>query len=173
VSKNEEGLIGYFSLDPNRVLDIILDAFMNFLWNQDPYLILLRDYKGSSIAQVLGFKFHAYYEKMQSALIAAFPAKPAAGKESAFPPRETLTDLESKIPKSLLLLTAILVANNMVSLEDIWPHLSVYDETGKEDVDEVENLLNRQIKLVQAQYSSAIGSAVLNKEAHEKKLIAE
>ena len=37
----------------------------------------------------------------------------------------------------------------------------------------MENLVNRQIKFAQAQYSNSVGSAVLNKDAHEKKLIIE
>lgn len=50
VSSNVKTLIGFFSLDPNRVLDIILDSFINLIWNQEPYIELLRGYKGSSIA---------------------------------------------------------------------------------------------------------------------------
>lgn len=179
VSKNVEALIGYFSLDPNRVLDIILDSFMNFLWNQQPYLVLLRDYKGSNVAQVLGFKFHSHYDKLQAALQAAMPKpvgkEPANAAGLACASREALEDLESKIPKSLLLLTAILISNSIISLEEVWPHLgsttTQFEEAG--ELDEVENLINRQIKLAQAQYNGVVGSAVLNKEAHEKKLLAE
>jgi len=46
VKKNVEELIGYFNLDPNRVLDIIIDSFMNNLGNKDSYLVLLKDYNG-------------------------------------------------------------------------------------------------------------------------------
>lgn len=47
---NLESLIGFFNLDPNRILDIILDSFMNHLWNRAPYVALLRDYKKPYIA---------------------------------------------------------------------------------------------------------------------------
>lgn len=50
VKKNVEALIGFFNLDPNRVLDIMLDSFTNHLWNREPYLALLREYKGEYIA---------------------------------------------------------------------------------------------------------------------------
>lgn len=127
VSSNVKTLIGYFSLDPNRVLDIILDSFINFMWNQEPYLELLKGYKGTSIAQVLGFKFHSHHSKLQAAMAAALP-KPV-GKEPvntlglAGASREALEELEACIPKSLLLLTAILIANGIVKIEDVWPHL--------------------------------------------------
>lgn len=50
MKQNIEGLIGYFNLDPNRVLDITLDAFMNNIWNKEPYLYLIREYKGEYVA---------------------------------------------------------------------------------------------------------------------------
>lgn len=65
VKKNIEALIGYFSLDPNRVLDIILDSFENNVGN-DAYIELLKDNKTkrSAIAQVLGFKFQSFHDLM-------------------------------------------------------------------------------------------------------------
>ena len=50
VKANVEALIGYFNIDPNRVLDIILDSFENNLWNRGPYLRLLEDYQGKNIS---------------------------------------------------------------------------------------------------------------------------
>lgn len=41
VEKNVQALIGFFNLDPNRVLDIILDSFQNNLWNST-YIQLLK-----------------------------------------------------------------------------------------------------------------------------------
>ena len=34
VKQNIDALIGYFNLDPNRVLDLILDSFINHLSNR-------------------------------------------------------------------------------------------------------------------------------------------
>ena len=42
VKKNVEAMIGFFNLDPNRVMDLILDSFENNMQNQ-AYLILLKD----------------------------------------------------------------------------------------------------------------------------------
>ena len=51
VKTNVEALIGFFNLDPNRVLDIILESFTNGnVWNYEPYVLLLSDYKGEYIA---------------------------------------------------------------------------------------------------------------------------
>ena len=49
VKKNVEAMIGFFNLDPNRVMDIILDSFENNIWNQS-YLILLKDPQFNSIS---------------------------------------------------------------------------------------------------------------------------
>ena len=68
VRQNVEALIGFFNLDPNRVRDLILDAFMSNLWNREPYLALLSDYKGAYVGQILGFKFHSHYEQLQAAI---------------------------------------------------------------------------------------------------------
>ena len=57
VISNIEALIGCFNLDPNRVLDIILDSLENNIWNSDGYLVLIKNYSSQNIAQVLGFKF--------------------------------------------------------------------------------------------------------------------
>jgi hypothetical protein len=50
VKKNVNQLIGFFSLDPNRVLDITLDSFANQVDNIDPYISLLSEYKGEYVA---------------------------------------------------------------------------------------------------------------------------
>lgn len=41
VQENIQTLIGYFNLDPNRVMDLILDSYENNLWNKN-YLKLLK-----------------------------------------------------------------------------------------------------------------------------------
>ena len=50
--------------------------------------------------------------------------------------------------------------------EDIWPHLGSFADTD-EAIDEVEQLLNRQIKLVQFQYKNAFEN-IVNKEEFER-----
>ncbi len=52
-------LIGFFDLDPNRVLDLVLHAF-----EQQPdnlaYLELLPLFSSDACAHILGFKFQNY-----------------------------------------------------------------------------------------------------------------
>ena len=54
--------LGRFSLDPNRVLDIILEAFECHLDERDFFLPLLESYpcQPSTFVNILGFKFHQY-----------------------------------------------------------------------------------------------------------------
>ena len=56
------GYSGRFSLDPNRVLDIILEAFECHLDERDFFLPLLESYpcQSATFVNILGFKFHQY-----------------------------------------------------------------------------------------------------------------
>ena len=66
VKRNVEALIGFFNLDPNRVLDLILDSFENNVWNHKAYLILLSDpqFKSQSMVHLMGFKLINLHEQM-------------------------------------------------------------------------------------------------------------
>eukprot|EP00960_Hanusia_phi_P053836 762475-Hanusia_phi.AAC.4 len=59
VANNIQSLIAYFNLDPNRVLDVVLDCFESCL-NQPCYFILIKKFSATSLIQVLGFKFHGH-----------------------------------------------------------------------------------------------------------------
>ena len=54
--------LGRFNLDPNRVLDVILEAFECHLDQEEFFLTLLQDYpcEKSTFVNVVGFKFHRY-----------------------------------------------------------------------------------------------------------------
>jgi len=54
--------VGRFNLDPNRVLDVILEAFECHLDDQEFFLPLLRHYpcEASTFVNILGFKFQCY-----------------------------------------------------------------------------------------------------------------
>lgn len=62
VLKVMESLIGCFNLDPNRVLDVILESFEHKLNLPDFFSQLLLSYFSTSetISQVIGFKFNFY-----------------------------------------------------------------------------------------------------------------
>ncbi|KAF9045967.1 hypothetical protein BDZ89DRAFT_1155277 [Hymenopellis radicata] len=140
-------LIGYFDLDPNRALDIILDIFSTHLTTHYTFFLALlsfspwagsyhrkesaamsvdpdpASFEGKSLdeilqlcspksnsegstdnsprilAQVLGFKF-AYY------------CSPAASEST---------------PRNLYLTAALLIHENFITLEDLYPHLSLDD----------------------------------------------
>ena len=53
-------LIGRFELDPNRAMDVILDAFEQQIWNLS-FITLLKNFSKSSIPHILGFKFTFYH----------------------------------------------------------------------------------------------------------------
>lgn len=54
--------VGRFNLDPNRVLDVILEAFEGHLDEKDYFVSLLESYpcETSTFVNILGFKFHYY-----------------------------------------------------------------------------------------------------------------
>lgn len=59
--KNILSLIGYFDMDPNRVMDIVLDAFEQQPANLS-FVALLKHFPVRNIVHVLGFKF-LYYQQ--------------------------------------------------------------------------------------------------------------
>jgi THO complex subunit 2 len=94
VIMNIRALIGKFSLDPNRCIDMILESY-----ESNPhiraYSFILKEFKPRFISDILGFKFQ-YYHRSEA---------PAT-------------------PESLYILTAVLVGNESISLDSILPHLS-------------------------------------------------
>ena len=57
-----KSIIGYFNLDPNRVLDIILESFECQLEQHNFFIELLREYTPDqqTLNELLGFKFKFY-----------------------------------------------------------------------------------------------------------------
>ena len=62
VLQHIQALIGCFNLDPNRVLDIILDMFECRPEKEHVFVPLLSEYATDRMAlcHILGFKFHFY-----------------------------------------------------------------------------------------------------------------
>lgn len=92
-------LIGFFDLDANRVLDLVLDAYEMHPHN-DCFVELLGSFKRESLPHVLGFKFQFY---MRSA---------ADGGE------------QPKTPRSLYRLAATLIDKKLLDLDALFPHLA-------------------------------------------------
>ncbi|PSN57270.1 THO complex subunit 2, partial [Blattella germanica] len=88
-----KSLIGCFNLDPNRVLDIILESFECRPDHHQFFIPLLRSYMCDPkiLCEVLGFKY-CFYQN----------------------------NAEETTPKSLYLVTALMLQHNIISLDDIY-----------------------------------------------------
>lgn len=99
-----EALIGTFDLDPNRVLDVVLDALEAVLAGHvaatpAPLVRLAARFQPLSVRHVLGFRFRQYH---------GADAEPT--------------------PPSLFRAAAVLVKAGLVGVDDLWPHLAPADD---------------------------------------------
>jgi len=69
LSNNVMSLIAYFNLDPNRVLDVMLDCLEGAVQlpqhSVEAYVHLIRKFNRSALVQVLGFKFQGHQQTNQ------------------------------------------------------------------------------------------------------------
>lgn len=107
---NIQSIIGYFDLDPNRVLDILFELSAASLVYHWKFLILFfssspwftsngqeqEPGSSSAAAQIFGFKFQQMRQSDDDA-------------------------------QSLIMLAALLTKQGLISLSDLWPHLSPSD----------------------------------------------
>lgn len=92
-------LIGSFSLAPNRVLDMSLDAFEAYFGiANEIYVSILDLFHQDTIAQLVGLKFVTFQKRKQQA------------------------------PRSLCKVAAFLVAVRKIELDQIWAYLSPTDD---------------------------------------------
>ncbi|RCH85617.1 THO complex subunit 2, partial [Rhizopus stolonifer] len=127
--------MGVFHLDPNRVLDIILDLFIRQLRVNHKFWIALikesewvkslvhTDLNGEVVnnpspimAQLFGFRFHSYHNE----------------------------DVEPT-PKDIYFAIAILLKNELILLGDILPYLYPYDEGLSDEKKEYMEKMNKEI----------------------------
>nr|XP_033800871.1 THO complex subunit 2 isoform X3 [Geotrypetes seraphini] len=103
ILENIKSLIGCFNLDPNRVLDIILEVYECRPDHDEFFVPLIESYmymcEPQTLCHILGFKFRFYQE----------------------PNGET--------PSSLYRVAAILLQQNLIELEDLYVHLLPVDTT--------------------------------------------
>uniref|UniRef100_A0A674PFF1 THO complex 2 n=1 Tax=Takifugu rubripes TaxID=31033 RepID=A0A674PFF1_TAKRU len=124
VLESIKSLIGCFNLDPNRVLDIILEVYESRSDQDEFFLSLIKSYmcEPLTLCHILGFKFKFYQE----------------------PNEET--------PKSLYHIAAALLHHNLIELEDLYVHLMPPDvtivEEHKRDISEAKQLDRKLVKLV-------------------------
>ncbi|KAF5285042.1 hypothetical protein FQR65_LT02355 [Abscondita terminalis] len=103
-----QSLIGCFNLDPNRVLDVILESFENKPKDTRLFIPLIKSYMNDKkiIAEVLGSKY--IFQKNSS---------------------------DTVMPKSLFTLTAQLLQHGLISLDDIYVWLTPEDKVMQKDWD--------------------------------------
>ncbi|KAI1898968.1 hypothetical protein AGOR_G00077840 [Albula goreensis] len=101
VLESIKSLIGCFNLDPNRVLDIILEVYECRCEHDDFFVPLIKSYmcEHQTLCHILGFKFKFHQE----------------------PNGET--------PSSLYHVAATLLQHNLIELEDLYVHLMPLDST--------------------------------------------
>lgn len=144
-------LIGRFELDPNRAVDVILDAFEQQIWNLS-FITLLNNFSKVNIPHILGFKFTFYHSQpvvpeIDSAAPAVVPlsgSKAATSKDInqntkiTIAPSLSSSNLtlpavtvpaavgpigQASSPASLFALTAVLLAAEIVNLDDMLPYM--------------------------------------------------
>ncbi|XP_069468772.1 THO complex subunit 2 isoform X2 [Ambystoma mexicanum] len=103
ILENIKSLIGCFNLDPNRVLDILLEVYECRPDFDEFFVPLLESYMSmcepQTLCHILGFKFKFYQE----------------------PNGET--------PTSLYRVAAVLLQHNLIDLDDLYTHLLPVDNT--------------------------------------------
>ncbi|KAL4230734.1 THO complex subunit 2 [Mactra antiquata] len=99
VLQNIKSLIGCFNLDPNRVIDILLESFENRPELEDFYVPLIQSYVKDNVTlcNCLGFKFQFFKD--------------------------------DETPGTLFKIAALLLKNELVQLDVLYPHLHPPDNT--------------------------------------------
>ncbi|KAI0650660.1 transcription factor/nuclear export subunit protein 2-domain-containing protein [Trametes meyenii] len=145
------GLIGYFDLDPNRVLDIILDVFSVHLATHHSFFLSLlsfspwgnqtrrgvkqeemnvepspEQYRGKSLTEVLKIaeaQSGAHLNDVDSSN-ARVLAQVLGFKFTYY----LSPDVAETVPRNLYLMTAILIREGFLRLEDLYCHIGPTDE---------------------------------------------
>ena len=129
-------MTGYFNLDPNRILDLILEAFENNISE------LISNHGGRELAYYLNDldKVVEVYIKLidstslslnqpnngnNSRKIAALLGFKIQNtlQEQKLDQNDHVTNAKDVIPYPLLVLTALLIKNDVILPENIWPYL--------------------------------------------------
>lgn len=134
---------GCFNLDPNRVLDIIIESFENQPSMYETYIALLKHYKPDeeTICQIVGFKFQS---------LAASSATAAAALSDHHKSQSSSNN------ESLYKITSYLLKHELIDLDALLVHLSPTDVQSVQDCkDEMEAARQYAKKLSSIQLSAA------------------
>ncbi|XP_037040201.1 THO complex subunit 2 isoform X2 [Bradysia coprophila] len=135
-------LIGCFNLDPNRVLDIILESFETRPEQNKLFIGLLKAYmpNGNIICEVLGYKYRHFSD--------------------------------SKTPSSLYVITALLLQSKIISLDDIYSWLSPTDKSiqidWETDLDDAKEYV-RKLNVISINNNNKEPEAEVEKEENDDK----
>ncbi|XP_064338846.1 THO complex subunit 2 isoform X10 [Camelus dromedarius] len=146
ILENIKSLIGCFNLDPNRVLDVILEVFECRPEHDDFFISLLESYMSmcepQTLCHILGFKFKFYQE----------------------PNGET--------PSSLYRVAAVLLQFNLIDLDDLYVHLLPADncimDEHKREIVEAKQIVRKLTMVVLS--SDKIDEREKEKEKEEEKV---
>uniref|UniRef100_A0A0P6J0X7 THO complex subunit 2 n=1 Tax=Heterocephalus glaber TaxID=10181 RepID=A0A0P6J0X7_HETGA len=146
ILENIKSLIGCFNLDPNRVLDVILEVFECRPEHDDFFISLLESYMSmcepQTLCHILGFKFKFYQE----------------------PNGET--------PSSLYRVAAVLLQFNLIDLDDLYVHLLPADncimDEHKREIVEAKQIVRKLTMVVLS--SEKLDEREKEKEKEEEKV---
>lgn len=110
--KKVESFIGFFDLDPNRVVDLLLDAFERSALSAPNsqlghFLTLIDCFQRENVTQMIGFKFRNYYQQYVDAQKSGAKA----------------TSLIGVAPQSLYDLAAVLIKTGRIQMEALYAHV--------------------------------------------------
>lgn len=117
-------------MDPNRVLDLILDTMEHQLWNLS-FLLLLKDFRKSSITHILGFKFTQFKTTDEK------PGESSPSSPFSF---------HNPTPQTLYALAALLLTVGLISLDELLPYFSPSFQDFKVIINEKSSKLQDEIK---------------------------
>lgn len=137
-------------MDPNRVLDQILEAFESNISNLN-YIELIEMFNKSAIPHFLGFKFKIYTNTTQLITFQNLATVMQSDK--------------SLTPHNLFLVAANLIKRKILKIEDIWSHLSPTDQA-------IEELFFKKFDLANKHYKNVF-TIKLKQDSEQKKKAKE
>ena len=141
-------IIGYFNLDPNRVLDVCLDVFEHNLENES-MIAFLKSFEPASITQIIAFKCDQY-------------ARSSSSEESSNSQGNSSEDSRSPVPRSLMHMAAMLIKHGIVDVDKLYARLSPTDDVMSKAIEE------RRVRDMQV--ARKIGKVALNASATDRQV---
>ncbi|KAK9763193.1 THO2 plays a role in transcriptional elongation, variant 2, partial [Basidiobolus ranarum] len=146
VLQNVMTLIGYFDLDPNRVLDVILEVFItNVAKHYRFFLALLKNSSWAPRASQPIIKSDVDDIPVDSMLGSGEVGSKVCGQILGFKySYYSNPDVEEETPEELYAVTALLIKEGFVDLSDIYPHLSPNDKEVEEEYKKFKDKMDDQ-----------------------------